>query len=96
MVVKSWGRGTGLQGRGKTQQFPKFETFREQIDGKFWFPTYTVANDTLWFDNGGVPIKLTVRYEDYKQFKTDVKIIVEGEEEPPAKPAAPAPPKPKP
>ena len=30
-------------------QFPKFETYREQIDGKYWFPTYTIANDTLHF-----------------------------------------------
>ena len=29
--------------------FPKFETYREQIDGKYWFPTYTRANDTLHF-----------------------------------------------
>ncbi|MBL8290861.1 MAG: hypothetical protein JNN08_03440, partial [Bryobacterales bacterium] len=40
-----------------------------------WFPTYTVANDTLFFDDGQVvKIRMNVRYEDYKQFKSDVKI----------------------
>jgi len=74
-VVKSYGRGTGVKKKGFDNQFPKFETFREQIDGKFWFPTYTVANDTLNFDSGPVRIRMTVRYEDYKQFGSDVKII---------------------
>ena len=55
-------------------QFPKFETYREQIDGKYWFPTYTIANDTLHFKDNDLRIKQTVKYEDYKQFKSDVKI----------------------
>ncbi|MEZ5402269.1 MAG: hypothetical protein R2729_21525 [Bryobacteraceae bacterium] len=74
-IVKTYGRGTGVQKKGQDQQFPKFETYREQIDGKFWFPTYTFANDLLEFDSGQrVRIKMTVKYEDYKQFKSDIKI----------------------
>lgn len=91
-IVKTYGRGIGLLKKNSDQQFPKFETFREQIDGKYWFPTYTVANDTLNFQSGPQPIKMTVKYQDYKQFKSDIQIkygdVVEG-----AKPAA-APPKP--
>lgn len=78
-IVKSYGRGVGLLAKHSDQQFPKFETYREQIDGKYWFPTYTVANDTLNFQNGPVRIKMTVKYEDYKQFKSDV-IIKYGDE----------------
>ena len=74
-IVKSYGRGVGLLKRGSDQQFPKFETYRQQIDGKYWFPVYTIANDVLQFDNGSrVPIKMVVKYEDYKQFKSDVEI----------------------
>ena len=74
-IVKSYGRGTGLVKKGFDYKFPKFETYREQIDGKYWFPTYTVANDTLFFDNGpSVRVRMNVKYEDYKQFKSDVKI----------------------
>jgi hypothetical protein len=71
-IVKSYGRGVGQQ-KGD-HQYPKFETYREQIDGKYWFPTYTIANDTLHFRDNDVRIKQTIKYEDYKQFKSDVKI----------------------
>jgi hypothetical protein len=73
-IVKSYGRATGQLKKNEDQQFPKFETYREQIDGKYWFPTYTVANDTLHFKDNDVRIKQTIRYEDYKQFKSDVKV----------------------
>ena len=36
----------------KTNKFPIVETYREQIDGKYWFPTYVYADDDLVFDNG--------------------------------------------
>jgi hypothetical protein len=73
-IVKSYGRGVGLQRKGFDNQFPKFETYRQQIDGKYWFPTYTVANDILAFKTGPQPIKMVVKYEDYKQFGADTRI----------------------
>ncbi len=74
-VVKTYGRGVGLQKKNSDNQFPKFETYREQIDGKFWFPTYTRADDVLHFQSGlSQRIRMTVRYEDYKQFKSEVQI----------------------
>lgn len=90
-IVKSYGRATGKLKKGSDQQFPKFETYREQIDNKYWFPTYTVANDTLMFENGPVPIRMNVKYEDYKQFKADSVIKFEDKELPqtPQPPAAP-------
>ena len=89
-IVKSYGRGVGQQKKNEDQQFPKFETYREQIDGKYWFPTYTVANDTLQFGNGtNVRIRQTVRYEDYKQFKSSSTITFGDTVE--DKPPAPAP-----
>ncbi len=74
-IVKSYGRGVGLQKKNSDNQFPKFETYREQVDGKYWFPTYTRADDTLFFQSGAQRIRMTVRYEYYKQFKSDAKII---------------------
>ncbi len=71
-IVKTYGRGVGIV--GKENLFPKFETYREQIDGKYWFPTYTRADDTLFFSNGPQRIRLIVKYENYKQFKSDVNI----------------------
>jgi hypothetical protein len=67
-IVKTYGKGAGLN--ATNQAFPKFETYREQIDGKYWFPTYTHASDTLHFKDGqNVPIRMTVRYQDYKHYE---------------------------
>jgi hypothetical protein len=87
-IVRSYGRGIGKK-RNASSQYPKFETYREQIDGKYWFPTYTSSSDTLMFENGPVPIKLTIKYTDYKRFgaESDIKFGDAVEE-------APAPPKP--
>jgi len=96
-VVKTYGRGVGI---AKNQAFPKFETFRQQIDGKYWFPTYTIAEDTLFFADSSQRIRQVVRYEDYKYFAAESRIIGDVEEVPapgaakpvaPVKPPAPAP-----
>jgi hypothetical protein len=74
-IVKTYGRGVGLLKKNSDNQFPKFETYREQIDGKYWFPTYTRAEDVLVFQSGlRQPIRMIVRYEDYKQFKAEAEV----------------------
>ncbi|HZT39548.1 MAG TPA: hypothetical protein VFA28_16765 [Bryobacteraceae bacterium] len=95
-IVKTYGRGVGLLKKGADNQYPKFETYREQIDGKYWFPTYTIANDTLQFREGPQRIKMTVRYEDYKQFKSDINIKYGDEVDLSKPPAATNPPAKKP
>src|SRR4051812_27482911 len=61
--------------------FPKFTTWREQIDGKYWFPTYTRADDYLNFRNSApVHIREIVKYTDYKRFGSQTKITYEGNE----------------
>lgn len=83
MIVKTYGRAGGVAGKkGFEQQFPKFETYREQIDGKYWFPTFTSANSLLHFPAGDIRLKMNVRYADYKQFKADVNIIYGDEATP--------------
>jgi len=90
-IVKTYGRGVGVGKRVQAQRFPKFETYREQIDGKFWFPTYTSASDILAFDSGQkVPIKMVLTYKDYKQFKSESTITFGDEAK---EPPAPKPPK---
>lgn len=97
-IVKSYGRATGLLKKGNDQQFPKFETWREQVDGKFWFPVLTRADDTLVFDTQTVGLKMQVKYEDYKQFRSTTTITFgDAVDTPPANaPPANAPPAPKP
>jgi len=65
---------------------PPFTTYYEQIDGKYWFPTYTKAEGELHFaaQNGAlsedVHIRSTVRYTDYKRFRATSRIIYNGQD----------------
>ncbi|QQS45853.1 MAG: hypothetical protein IPM66_18275 [Acidobacteriota bacterium] len=56
------------------QRFPSFETYRENIDGRYWFPTYTYSDDTLEFDRFSVRVRMVIKYKNYRQFQSDVKI----------------------
>ena len=71
-IVKTYGKGVGIT--GKDHQYPMFETYREQIDGKYWFPTYTHADDTLHFTNLNQRIRMVVRYQNYKRFGAETNI----------------------
>src|ERR1700679_3035679 len=66
--------------KGKKKLFPKFTTWREQIDGQYWFPTYTRAEDTLQFSLGGVKIREIIKYTNYKRFGSKSRITYDGQE----------------
>lgn len=57
------------------QRFPAFETYREQIDGKYWFPTYTSSDDVLDFPTGPIKFKMVVTYSKYRQFTGKITIV---------------------
>ena len=62
------------------QKFPHFETYRENIDGQYWFPTYVYADDVLDFRKGpSVHLRMTVRYKNYKKFGGRIRLADEGE-----------------
>jgi hypothetical protein len=73
-IVKTFGRAEGFKKKNDDSAFPRFETFRENIEGHFWFPTYTRADDVLHFKTNDVHIRMTVRYENYKRFGSTIKI----------------------
>ena len=74
-IVKTDGKAVpDIRKGGQENVFPRFETFRENIEGHYWFPTYTRSNDILRFSSGDVPIRMTVKYENYKRFGVRVKI----------------------
>jgi len=52
----------------RENQFPEFETIRQVIDGKYWFPVWTHADSRLRFDNGVFHVEETITYEQYKRF----------------------------
>jgi hypothetical protein len=63
-----------------------FTTYREQVDGENWFPTYTKGDGILHFTGGNgyigedVRVRQTIKYTDYKQFGSTVKILYNGQE----------------
>ena len=69
--------------------YPKFTTWRQQIDGRYWFPVYTRADDDLHFKQGDIHIREIVKYQDYKRFAANSKILYEGKEIPKAEPKKP-------
>jgi len=72
--------------KGHEDLSPPFTTYREQVDGKYWFPVYTKADAELHFSGGSgymsqdVRIRQIVRYTDYKQFRSTVKLIFQGQD----------------
>ena len=94
MIVKSKGKAVP---EDKDNKYPIVETWRENVDGKYWFPSYSSADDELVFGSGQVVrMRMTVKYTDYKLGRTDV-IIGDAEdlsETTPAPSPSPTPKKP--
>jgi hypothetical protein len=71
---------------GKEDLQPPFTTYYEQVDGKYWFPTYTKAEGELHFAatrNGlgeDIHMRSVVKFTDYKQFHSNIRIIYNGED----------------
>lgn len=80
-IVKTKGKGVP---ETKVNKFATVETYREQIDGKYWFPTYAYGDEELIFDSGeALHIRIKVRYTDFAPARADVKVIeVDGAELP--------------
>ena len=62
--------------------YPKFTTWRRQIDGQYWFPIFTRADDELHFKLQDIHIREIIKYEDYKRFGAKSTILFEGKQIP--------------
>jgi len=69
---------------------PPFMTWRQQVDGKYWFPVYSKGEGILHFAGGrgylsqDVHIRQIVKYSDYKRFGSTTTILYNGQEIPAA------------
>ncbi len=94
-IVKSKGKGVP---EWKNNKFPTVETWRENVDGKYWFPSYSYVNDTLVFDSGqSVKLKGRIKFTEYRVGRVDIQIkdIDENEAKPTPSPTpTPTPKKP--
>jgi hypothetical protein len=76
-IVKSRGKGVPEF----EQRFPTFETYREQIDGKYWFPTYSYADDELNFKSGQtVHLRMRIRFTDFQHLRGTARVVEQGDE----------------
>jgi hypothetical protein len=71
--------------KGEQDLHPPFMTWRQQVDGHYWFPVYTKGEGILHFTNGGmddedVHIRDVIKYTDYKRFGSTTKIIYDGQD----------------
>jgi outer membrane lipoprotein-sorting protein len=82
-IVKSKGKAVP---EGK-ERFATIETWRENIDGKYWFPSFSTSDDELVFPNGYVvKVRIRVKYSNYGVGRTDVKAIGDDDETPEPEP----------
>jgi hypothetical protein len=88
-VVKTYGRWVNELGelRSATLPFTLFETYRENVDGKYWFPNYERSDDTLHLKDVSVPVRLVIKWTDFKVLPAMAPV-------PAAAPTTPAPAKP--
>jgi hypothetical protein len=65
---------------------PPLMTWRQQVDGHYWFPAYARAEGILHFSGGrgfmpqNVHIRDTIKYTGYKRFSAAPKIFREGQD----------------
>jgi hypothetical protein len=72
-----------VKARGKSvpefkQRFATFETYREQIDGKYWFPTYTYSDDELVFGGHTVHFRMRIKFTDFQRLRGRATVVEEG------------------
>ena len=76
-IVKTRGKGVP---ETKKNKFPNVETYREHIDGRYWFPTYSYADEELIFDSGdALHIRMKVKYSDFVFTSATLKVTEVGE-----------------
>ena len=80
-IVKSSGKAVpDIYNQNGENLFPSFVTYRELVDGKYWFPSYTKSDDYLHFSSESVHVIETVDYLNYKRFGSESRIIFDGQE----------------
>jgi hypothetical protein len=68
-VVKTYGKWVTEQGDAKgiaQLPFSLFETYRENVDGKYWFPNYLRSDETLHLKDEDIPVRLVVKWSEFK------------------------------
>jgi hypothetical protein len=68
-VVKTYGKWVTDQGDVHTiadLPFSLFETYRENVEGKYWFPSYSRSDETLNLKGLEIPVRIVIKWTDFK------------------------------
>jgi hypothetical protein len=68
-VVKTYGKWVNDLGDVRSAAdlpFSLFETYRENVDGKYWFPSYSRSDDTLNQKGVQTPVRIVIKWTDFK------------------------------
>ena len=68
-VVKTYGRWMTDQGAMKAMAdlpFTMFETYRENVDGKYWFPNYSRSDETMNLKGLEIPVRVVIKWTDFR------------------------------
>lgn len=66
-MVKCEGRV--VTAKDDRESFPKFEYYRENVEGSLWLPSVVMAKDVLDLQRYDLPIKIEIKYTNYKRIK---------------------------
>jgi len=59
-----------------TNEFLPFTVWRQEVDGKYWFPVYTLMQGSLKFPGQpDQPMQMVIQFKNYKQFRATTRII---------------------
>ena len=68
-VVKTYGKWVTDLGDQRAPELPftNFETYRENVEGKYWFPNYARSDEYLHSkDSGDIPVRIVIKWSDFK------------------------------
>jgi hypothetical protein len=67
-VVKTYGKWVNELGDMHIANMPftTYETYRENVDGKYWFPNYTRSDATVHLKNGDFSVRLVIKWTEFK------------------------------
>ena len=68
-VVKTYGKWVNEVGDVHTPPmlpFTMYETYRENVDGKYWFPSYMRSDENFHLKDSAVPVRLVIKWSDFK------------------------------
>jgi hypothetical protein len=70
-VVKTYGKWVTELGDYHIPALPfsLFETYRENVDGKYWFPDYSRSDDEMHPSNADVAVRITIKWSDFKPYE---------------------------